>query len=145
MTVEERTRANMPPASILEKIKAIDENGPKWIIERMKAVQDEEQERQRLRKPAEHRKQLCAAFLRGAASVFGIPVRKPFVDINPATDAWSSVANTWTTVGDYIRMATRDYMAQNNLTAENLGLTPEEIKGLDLVIVQNKAYPTLDL
>lgn len=124
-------KRSFPPASILEKMAAHDPAAPAWVMDRA-------EELQRAR-PAESAF-AWKAFVEGVKDAFRLSAR-PLPRVQSPEE---SLRQIWDTVGDYIRMAMRDYMRNNGLSAETLGLTPDEKKALALIAIKNGDYPALD-
>lgn len=128
-------RHALPPATILEKIAALDSEGPAWIMDRSEELQRREHAR-----PFVGRVN-WKAFMQGVKDAFSLsarPLPKPGLPDD-------SLNESWKTVGDYIRMAIRDYMKERRLSPSVLGLSDDEKQALTLITLKDKNYPALDL
>jgi hypothetical protein len=127
-------QSSLPPASILQKLKEFNPEAPDWILSRSEELQRLDHAKPLAKSPVTWR-----AFVQGVRDVFSFsarPLHRPAL-------ARLSLQDNWDTVGDYLRMAMRDYMEQSGLTADMLGLSGEEKKALSLVFLKDDNYPPL--
>ncbi|MCD8570672.1 MAG: hypothetical protein LRY76_03945 [Alphaproteobacteria bacterium] len=127
------TVESLPSPSILEKLKGFNPDAPEWVMSR-----SEELQRIELAKPLIRSKPAWAAFVQGVKDLFSLTAR----DIR---DSVLTHHQPWDVVGDYLRMAIRDYMEQSGLTPEMLDLTDEEKHSLNLIYYKNENYPALEI
>lgn len=135
----------LPNPGIIEKLEAIKPGSGDSILSLMESLAEKQRadEKRRLDSMTfkEKCKNLCNTFFTGMAATplpLGISSTSP-----EAIDAYmrSPSEEGWVRTGNFIRQAIVQYMQDNNITNESLGLTPQEIDSLQIIPVRGARGP----
>lgn len=126
----------LPPATILEKIKMLDPEGPasimdtaEWIGECARMMREED-----LRKEQNLNKTAVRGFLQGVSDLFNLfSVRRPALPDQASTANAKALENDWIHIGNDIRMAIKSYFKHHPDIEKSIKLTGAEQAGLRLV------------
>jgi len=124
----------LPPATILEKIKALDASSGDDIINRVEVVAERRRDREvKEQQSLRHR---AKPFLQGMAMAF-----VPFATPRRSAFETATMNSNFASVGNDMRLAIRNYLAEHGEVASKLVLTEEERASLELLDVPGYSPP----